>query len=43
VLAELPADVFKAEAGSQLISLYWGERGGEAELARVGAALDALA
>lgn len=42
-LQRLPADVYKVEAGPQMIALYWGERGGEAELQRVADTLKALA
>ncbi|WP_252271601.1 hypothetical protein [Pseudomonas subflava] len=31
----LPADVYKVEADTQMVSLYWGERGGENELRQV--------
>ncbi|MDX5374033.1 MAG: hypothetical protein LPK18_16550 [Pseudomonadaceae bacterium] len=34
-LEALPADVYKVEAGPQMVALYWGERGGEAELKQV--------
>lgn len=42
-LAQLPKDVYQIEAGSQLLWIYWGEQGEEADLARVRAALQALA
>ncbi|VXC39843.1 conserved hypothetical protein [Pseudomonas sp. 8AS] len=42
-LRQLPADVYKVEAGPQMLALYWGERGGEAELQRVAALLAELA
>lgn len=42
-LARLPADVYKVEASRQMLALYWGERGGEAELQRVAELLKALA
>lgn len=42
-LAELPADAFKVDAGAQLLSVYWGERGGEGALEKVHAVLKALA
>lgn len=34
-LLELPADVFKAEASTQMVALCWGERGGEEALQRI--------
>lgn len=34
-LLELPADVFKAEASTQVVVLYWGERGGEEALQQI--------
>lgn len=34
-LLELPADVFKAEASTQVVVLCWGERGGEEALQRI--------
>lgn len=42
-LRELPADVYKVEAGAQMIALYWGERGGEVELSAIAGALAKLA
>ena len=42
-LQRLPADVYKVEAGPQMVALYWGEDGGEAELQRVATLLKALA
>ncbi|WP_373388606.1 hypothetical protein [Pseudomonas alcaligenes] len=42
-LQTLPADVYKVEAGPQMVALYWGERGGEAELQRIAELLAALA
>ena len=34
-LRELPADVYKVEAGQQLLAVYWGEKGGSQELQRI--------
>lgn len=42
-LRGLPVDVYKVEAGPQIIALYWGERGGEAELRLVAELLAQLA
>ncbi|MGH8352107.1 MAG: hypothetical protein ACRERY_01035 [Pseudomonas sp.] len=42
-LASLPADVFKVEAGQQMIALCWGERGEQEALQRIAALLTALA
>ncbi len=42
-LQRLPADVYKVEAGPQMMALYWGERGSQAELQRVADLLKALA
>jgi hypothetical protein len=42
-LQGLPADVYKVEAGPQMVVLYWGERGGEEELRRVAEVLAAVA
>ena len=42
-LQGLPADVYKVEAGPQMVALYWGERGGEEELRRVAEVLAAVA
>ena len=42
-LQALPADVYKVEASPQMISLFWGERGGEEELRAVAALLAQLA
>ncbi|MEB0007388.1 hypothetical protein QN375_10385 [Pseudomonas sp. MH9.2] len=39
----LPANVFKVEAGPQMIALYWGERGEPEILQRISAVLKALA
>lgn len=39
----LPADVYKVEAGKQLIALYWAERGEPEVLQRIAAVLKALA
>lgn len=39
----LPADIYKVEAGKQLIALYWGEKGEEQVLQRITAVLKALA
>jgi hypothetical protein len=39
----LPADVFKVEAGKQLIALYWGEGGEPETVQRISAVLKALA
>jgi len=39
----LPADVYKVEAGQQLIAVYWAERGEPEVLQRIAAALKALA
>ena len=41
--ATLPADVYKIEAGPQLIALYWGEKGDEKVLQDIAAVLKALA
>lgn len=42
-LQSLPADVFKVEAGPQMIALYWGEKPEPQALERIAAALLALA
>jgi len=42
-LQTLPADVYKVEAGKQLIALYWGERGETEVLHRISAVIKALA
>lgn len=42
-LRELPADVFKVEAGRQVIALYWAEGGQPEILQRVAKTLEALA
>ncbi|MES2818481.1 MAG: hypothetical protein V4812_05770 [Pseudomonadota bacterium] len=42
-LVELPADVFKVEAGPRMLALCWGERGEVEALSRVAASLAALA
>ena len=34
-LRELPADVYKVEAGQQLLAVYWGEKGGSQDLQRI--------
>jgi hypothetical protein len=34
-LRQLPVDVYKAEAGVQLVAVYWGEKGGTQELQRI--------
>lgn len=39
----LPADVYKVEAGKQLIALYWAERGEPEVLQHIAAVLTALA
>lgn len=39
----LPADVYKVEAGKQLIALYWAERGEPEVLQNIAAVLKALA
>jgi hypothetical protein len=39
----LPADVYKVEAGLQLIAVYWAERGEPEVLQRIAAVLKALA
>ncbi|MEX6663040.1 hypothetical protein [Pseudomonas sp. W2-17] len=39
----LPADVYKVEAGKQLIALYWAERGEPEVLQHIAAVLKALA
>ena len=38
-LLELPADVYKVEAGQQLLSVCWGEKGGVQDLQRIHAFL----
>ncbi len=43
LFATLPGNVFKIEAGVQLLSLYWGEKGEEKVLQDIAAVLDALA
>lgn len=43
LLQVLPEDVYKVEATAQMVSAYWGERGGEAELQRIVALLMAVA
>lgn len=40
---KLPADVYKVEAGKQLIALYWAERGEPEVLQHIAAVLKALA
>ncbi|MDH0748671.1 hypothetical protein N5D61_20310 [Pseudomonas sp. GD03842] len=42
-LQTLPEDVYKIEAGPQLVAVYWAERGDEEVLQRIAAALKALA
>ncbi|HWD33245.1 hypothetical protein ACIKP7_23690 [Pseudomonas caricapapayae] len=42
-LARLPENVFKVEAGPQMVALYWGERGETAVLQDIAAVLKALA
>lgn len=42
-LKTLPSDVYKAEAGRQMIALYWGERGDELDLQKVATFLADLA
>ncbi|MBD8593344.1 hypothetical protein IFT75_08000 [Pseudomonas sp. CFBP 8758] len=42
-LATLPADVYKLEAGSQMLALYWGEKGDEKVLQDIAKVLQALA
>lgn len=42
-LQRLPVDVYKVEAGPQMVALYWGERGEEPELQRVAEFLAAVA
>ncbi|MCY1287731.1 hypothetical protein D9M68_409990 [compost metagenome] len=42
-LETLPADAYKVEADTQMIALYWGERGDAEVLQRVAAVLRALA
>lgn len=42
-LQELPKDVYMVEAGPQVVSLYWGERGDQSDLARVSRTLERLA
>lgn len=42
-LQGLPADVYKVEASKQMIALCWGEKPGPDSLARIAAALQALA
>ncbi len=39
----LPPDVYKVEAGKQLIALYWAEKGDAQVLQRIAAVLKALA
>ena len=34
-LGTLPADAYKVEAGMQLVSVYWGEKGGPENLQRI--------
>lgn len=42
-LQALPKDVYKIEASSQMVALYWGERGNAEDLARIAGVLKALA
>ncbi|TXH94595.1 MAG: hypothetical protein E6Q72_05865 [Pseudomonas sp.] len=42
-LRSLPGDVYKIEAGPQMVALYWGERGSEDDLQRMAELLAALA
>lgn len=42
-LRTLPADVYKVEAGKQLVALYWAEKGDTEVLQRIAAVLKALA
>ena len=42
-LARLPSDVYKVEAGRQMISVFWGEGAEPLALEHIAAALDALA
>ncbi|WP_437881182.1 hypothetical protein [Pseudomonas sp. LRF_L74] len=42
-LSSLPGDVYKVEAGRQMIALYWGERGDKDTLQRVARFLDEVA
>lgn len=42
-LVGLPKDVYKVEASSQMIALYWGERGTPEDLQRIADTLKALA
>ncbi len=41
--ASLPVDAYRIEAGTQMIGICWGERGGADDLDRLAAVLDALA
>jgi len=42
-LPSLPVDAYRIEAGTQMIGICWGERGGADDLDRLAAVLDALA
>lgn len=42
-LSELPGDVYKVEAGRQMIALYWGEGGDQADLQKIANVLTELA
>ncbi|NBA93802.1 hypothetical protein [Pseudomonas sp. R5(2019)] len=42
-LIKLPANVYKIEAGPQMLALYWGERGDTAVLQDIAAVMKALA
>jgi hypothetical protein len=41
--AGLPANVFKVEAGAQMVNLYWGEKGQVEDLQAIARALETLA
>ncbi|WPO98495.1 hypothetical protein SFA35_17895 [Pseudomonas sp. HR96] len=43
LLATLPANVYKVEAGEQMMTLYWGEKGEIKDLQAIDALLKALA
>jgi hypothetical protein len=43
LFATLPGNVFKIEAGPQLLSVYWGEKGEEEVLQNIAKVLDTLA
>jgi hypothetical protein len=42
-LKALPGDVYKVEAGEQVLALWWGERGGADALAKIASFLKAYA